>query len=122
MGGSATLAGASLLGPEREPDRLSAFRLFLERRARQAVRFCPILCILFLVTMMRATQVTGHIGEIALDGWCDDFQRLATWCIIFLTFARIDTAFVPKAPPMITSFCTAFQYICLIAPHDHILL
>jgi hypothetical protein len=112
---SSAAGGPAIFGGfEREPDQFSAFRLFLERRARQAVRFCPILCILFLATMMRATQTTGTIGEISLDGWCEDFQRLATLCIILLTFARIDTAFVPKAPPLVTSLCTAFQYLCLI--------
>jgi hypothetical protein len=95
----------------REPDQLAAFRTFLECRAREAVRFCPIFCILFLGTLMRALQITNGFG--APQAWCQQLEVLATWCIIFLTFARLDTAFVNKPSVAVSTLCTGIQYICL---------
>jgi len=98
---------------EQEMDRLSIVRVFLECRAREAVRFCPILCILFLTTLLRAVQVShGGVGQPT--GWILMLVVSATCCTILLTFVRIDTAF-RRVPTFVTSLCVFLQYICLIA-------
>jgi hypothetical protein len=44
------------------------------------VMFCPMLCILFVGTRMRALQLTDNKG--APQGWCQDGMYMATWSLL----------------------------------------
>lgn len=102
----------------RASSSVSNFANFLEKRAKEAIDFCPILCVLFLGTFMRAHQITN--GQGAPQRWAQDWMYVATTALIFMTIARIDdflfktvldpatgTAKIPKA--------TIFFYLLQIA-------
>lgn len=93
-----------------ENDPLAALGYFLEYRGREAVRFCPIFCILYLATLMRALHITQGAG--APPKWTQDLARVATWGITGLTIARFDTL-IRKPPQILVQVCHAFQYVCL---------
>lgn len=96
--------------PGRSQDLLVKIGQFLEYRGREAVRFCPIFCILFLATFMRALHITQGAG--APPGWCQDLSRVATWGITILTIARFDML-MTKPPMILAQTCHAIQYVCL---------
>ena len=90
---------------------LSVLEVFLGVRAKEAVAFCPMFCILFLSTLMRSLQISGNKG--APPQWSQNLTLIATWSIVFLTLARVDVL-IPRANRAITALCTATQYICLL--------
>merc|ERR1740133_871268 len=48
-----------LRGPTAVSQFITNLSNFLEKRAKEAIDFCPMLCILFLGTFMRALQITS---------------------------------------------------------------
>eukprot|EP00929_Paragymnodinium_shiwhaense_P115834 TRINITY_DN8498_c0_g1_i2.p1 TRINITY_DN8498_c0_g1~~TRINITY_DN8498_c0_g1_i2.p1 ORF type:complete len:577 (+),score=90.80 TRINITY_DN8498_c0_g1_i2:250-1980(+) len=94
----------------KEADGLQTLGEFLQKKAREAVRFCPIVCILFLATLMRALQITKGMG--APPEWCQNLAVVSTWCIALLTVSRFDTAFTAQNPTL-TGACMILQFVVL---------
>jgi len=113
----------------RMPMAASAFMTnlsnFLEKRAKEAIDFCPMLCILFLGTFMRALQITG--GRGAPQRWAQTFMYIATMALILMTVSRLDYLVFPPVPegtagtkparPKTMAFFFALQHLCLLLVH-----
>lgn len=100
-----------IVGPRQGgTDGLAALKLFFEERAKEAVSFCPMFCVLFLLTLMRTLQVTH--GHGTPQTWCEDCMCVATWSIVILTLARADSV-VLNSPRIFANICTTLQYVCL---------
>lgn len=95
-----------------EPDHLLLMRIFLEKFAREAVAFCPMLCILFMGTFMRALQITEGLG--APQEWCQDAEWVASLCVVVMTFVRVDVL-SPSSRQSTSGMCTALSYACQTA-------
>jgi len=104
------------------------FSSFLEKRAKEAIDFCPMLCILFLGTFMRALQITS--GQGAPQRWAQIYMYIGTMSVIIMTVARIDLLVFPPvvgpdgaaagakpSNPKIMAFFFALQHLCLLLMH-----
>jgi cytochrome bd-type quinol oxidase subunit 2 len=102
------------------------FSTFLEERAKAAIDFCPMLCILFLGTFMRALQITA--GRGAPQPWAQMFMYVGATAVIIMTVARIDTMIFPAPqegspggpkPPnrRVLMFCNAVHHVGLLLMH-----
>jgi hypothetical protein len=84
---------------------------YLEARAKDAAAFCPIFCILFMGTLLRALQITRGSG--APQGWCHEVQYIATAAIACLAVTRIDGLML-NPPSAVTVVCATMQYMWLV--------
>jgi len=69
---------------------------FLEKKAEEAIKFAPMLCILFLGTFMRALQITA--GKGAPQRWAQTFMYIGTMAVVLMTVARLDLLMFPPVP------------------------
>merc|ERR1712060_766216 len=89
---------------------MPTLELFVGAWAKEAVAFCPMLCILFLGALARTLQLKGNMDE-SYNPY-RFFEYIATASILFLALARIDVV-LPRATYEITTACLVFQYVCL---------
>lgn len=80
---------------DRKGKELQNFLKFLEDHSKKAIDFCPVLSALFLATFLRALQITG--GKGAPQRWAQHWMYVATWAIIFMTIARVDSLLFPTS-------------------------
>merc|ERR1719352_1091893 len=108
---------------------------FLERAAKCAIDFYPMLGILFLGALLRALQITN--GRGAPQRWAQDFMYLATGAATILTICRLDLLAIPgtltnassssssQSPRKRSSFtrgCLLLQHLSLFAMHVSVLM
>eukprot|EP00933_Yihiella_yeosuensis_P080664 TRINITY_DN94126_c0_g1_i1.p1 TRINITY_DN94126_c0_g1~~TRINITY_DN94126_c0_g1_i1.p1 ORF type:complete len:624 (+),score=114.80 TRINITY_DN94126_c0_g1_i1:61-1932(+) len=84
--------------------------------AREAVGFCPMLCVIFLGVMLRAMQVSHGYG--APPDICQKAMYLGTASAVVLTFSRLFMScdYAPQA------ICVVLQYLSLVAMYSSISL
>mmetsp|Transcript_70539 Transcript_70539/g.131960 ORF Transcript_70539/g.131960 Transcript_70539/m.131960 type:complete len:595 (+) Transcript_70539:88-1872(+) len=80
--------------------------------AQESVDFSPMLCVLFLGTMLRAMQITG--GRGAPQDWVQDAMWVTCWALIFHTIARVDLALEGAESATLSQFFAVMQYVCLL--------
>jgi hypothetical protein len=85
---------------------------FLGGRAKEAVSFCPVFCILFLGAFARARQLSSANAAASPEPWCMTVDLVATCAIIVLTFVRVG-AVLPSKWYVLSGVCTMLQYLCL---------
>jgi hypothetical protein len=105
--------------PSASFDHLQVARTFLELEVKDVISVCPMVCVLFLATFMRALQVTG--GKGAPPSWCQNVECLITLCIVLLVPSRIDML-RPGASKEMTNACIKVQqllwgilFVCIAA-------
>mmetsp|Transcript_96412 Transcript_96412/g.152487 ORF Transcript_96412/g.152487 Transcript_96412/m.152487 type:complete len:601 (+) Transcript_96412:51-1853(+) len=86
--------------------RIQRLLKFLEDHSKKAIDFCPVLSVLFLATFLRALQVTD--GKGAPQRWAQDAMYVATWALIFMTIARVDSLLFPKTIESTMSWSQTF--------------
>lgn len=113
------------------PIRVTLLATFLETRAKEAIDFAPMLCVLFLGTFMRALQITG--GQGAPQRWAQTSMYVGTMALVLMTVARLDMLILPSqpeaqkpdgAPPgakpaanRIMAFFFMLHHLCLLLMH-----
>jgi len=81
-------------------------------KAKEAVNFCPMLCILFLAALLQALQMSAGMGSS--QQWCEIFMFIATGSILVSVLTGRDFLSMPGAPlPKLAVVCSIVQYVCL---------
>lgn len=92
------------------PTFLLRLEVFLRVRAKEAVAFCPMFCVLFLGLYIEAKQIGG--AGFDPPRWCTRTEDAVTITIVCLAFAGIDAA-LPRVSPSVIRVCRIMQYLFL---------
>merc|ERR1719352_1916144 len=105
---------------------------FLEKFAKGVIDVCPMLCVLFLGTFLRALQITGNLG--APQPWAQAFMYIGTTSVVLMTLSRIDLLLFKPMPesaqgtdpkPPSRSMMPVFlvlQHVCLFLMHVSVIV
>eukprot|EP00747_Dinoflagellata_sp_TGD_P162266 gnl/TRDRNA2_/TRDRNA2_179683_c0_seq1.p1 gnl/TRDRNA2_/TRDRNA2_179683_c0~~gnl/TRDRNA2_/TRDRNA2_179683_c0_seq1.p1 ORF type:complete len:651 (+),score=130.92 gnl/TRDRNA2_/TRDRNA2_179683_c0_seq1:93-2045(+) len=107
------MSGALDSGRE-ETDQNSGVKFFLTVRARDAVDFCPMLCVLFVGMRLRALQLSDNKGNP--QAWCQALMWVASCSILLQVLVRCDSI-MAKPPRMVSLPCWIAQYVCLLVTY-----
>eukprot|EP00747_Dinoflagellata_sp_TGD_P066009 gnl/TRDRNA2_/TRDRNA2_154612_c0_seq1.p1 gnl/TRDRNA2_/TRDRNA2_154612_c0~~gnl/TRDRNA2_/TRDRNA2_154612_c0_seq1.p1 ORF type:complete len:382 (+),score=60.72 gnl/TRDRNA2_/TRDRNA2_154612_c0_seq1:151-1146(+) len=99
---------------EETVEQHSGVKHFLTVRAKDAVDFCPMVCVLFVGTRLRALQLTDNQG--APQEWCQLMMWIVSCSILLQVFARLD-ALLAQPPRLVTVGCSILQYVCLVVTY-----
>mmetsp|Transcript_3445 Transcript_3445/g.8579 ORF Transcript_3445/g.8579 Transcript_3445/m.8579 type:complete len:604 (-) Transcript_3445:80-1891(-) len=80
--------------------------------AKESIDFSPMLCVLFLGTMLRAMQITG--GRGAPQDWVQDAMWVTCWALIFHAVSRVHLAMEGHDTATISQFFMVMTYVCLL--------
>merc|ERR1719491_1935540 len=100
---------------------------FLDKRAKEACEFMPMLCILFLGTFMRALQITN--GKGAPQRWAQRYMYVGTMAVVVMIVARLDELVLyppgeegaansaKASKPRVMGFFFILQHLCSLLMH-----
>lgn len=98
-----------------EADESPKFVLETLESAQHTVAFCPMLCVLFVGTRMRALQLTDNKGSP--QGWVQDSMQVAAWSVLaqlVMVVVPACIAYKSKGIKESTTFCNVVESLRLV--------
>mmetsp|Transcript_97604 Transcript_97604/g.178397 ORF Transcript_97604/g.178397 Transcript_97604/m.178397 type:complete len:673 (+) Transcript_97604:70-2088(+) len=99
---------------------------FIEKRAKDIVDLCPMICILFVCTFLRALQLTDAKGTPQV--WCQFFMHIGTGSLVLAVLSRADFLLRPSQDPFNTEkqkkiefYSSVFSSVCLATTYLSVL-